>query len=1207
MLSSAKYKILLLLLLIPALTFALDAYEPDGSASNATVIPVNGTIQFHTIAPAADIDWYVFNATVGSKYLIRTSNLSGGADTVLSVYKNDSTTLIGYSDDVSLSVDVSSAFLFVPTANGTYYITVNDFSSSTNGANYSISVNRSGRLLPYLISPLSNITVNQSEEFNFSAGVTCSGGPCTDITATLDPKETLDGDPVVTVPKLDPQVASEIKKFGEASVIVQVNEGVTADRILSDMKKELKKGTAEFSKEEFESVSATVGSKKDWFSGNVSPVILEKLVEDPRIKKISFDYVMDATLSDSIPLIRANSVWNQSVNNISLNGSGQTVCVIDTGINYSHPDFTGAYLGGYDFVNNDGDPMDDHGHGSHVSGIIASRNETYRGVAPGAKIIAIKALNSGGSGSTSNIIKGIEWCTGNASLYNISVISMSLGFSGTPHNIPCDSDAFASSIQSAIAANITVVIASGNDGFGSSASTYPGISTPACVPGVISVGSTTKADAFSSFGNRALMLGVLAPGSSITSTYYVSGKTTLSGTSMATPHVAGLAALLAQTWQLRYNRTLTPSNIKNLIRYNGVQLSDSGTGLIYNRIDALASANAKGVVPMTAGSPFFTTTQNPSTSFDLAENASQNFTWLVTANYSSGGRYEFFAVFEDNNSDYNITSKINVSIRDLIAPGINLSSPLNQTYNRSNLTIIINTTGSDVDTVWFNNETANETYIIPVNRTFSDGNHTIIAWVNDSSGNINSTNVSFTIDTTAPLLTLNSPSNNTVSGNSSTEFNFTATDQLSLPFNCSLYFNSTLNRTNSSVLNNTLTNFTLNLSEGTYNWSIRCTDQAGNTNLSQNRNLTIDLSSPTLSIISPANTTYTTAQVRVNISASDLTLDSIWFYNGTANESYSSSVVRNSSEGSNTVIAYANDSVGRINSTNVSFLVDTTSPAFTSIQNLTIANGSAVGVQFNATDSNNISNWSINNSNFSINSTGHFKNSTSLAIGVYLVNLTATDGPGNNASAVIFVNVTPNPKILTTSILPAALFNGSTVQLYLTASNFSALWANISLPNGSIVNLTLSNGSNTSFSNTNLTGTYTVTFYANGSAGDIVNTTGSFATYATRSFSVNVTPYNSTGINSSFYSYLNSTLITNDSNSSGIFSVSIFDSNVTLNFSAFQDRVRVDLRSVNISNEFGKIFGLDEIGANGSYLGEYGVKNNYTFSNATITINYSNL
>jgi|GEM_PF-1392633 len=718
----------------------LTNYEPNDDAGEAKWISVKGKRQLHAIHPSGDNDWMKFNATNGSKYLIKTSNLTGGTDTIMYLYDTDGNTLIGYNDDTSANVDIASSIMFVPDSNGTYYVRVRNYYSGFSGGFYEIAVTEMGRLHPYLRSPTSNISVDQYSLFNFSAGVRCVGGPCYNVTGILDPKEE---------DNVGKMVLDEINETGYADVIVKLKgKKNKAEDVLS--------GLSLSQSDELKDKDFRLKNKYtiyNGFSGKISKKGLEKLKKDQMVEKIYYDYPVYASLDYSVPLIRANDTHAIQVEGINITGEGETVCVVDTGVNYNHPDFAGGvYVGGYDFVNHDSNPMDDHGHGSHVAGIIASQDSTYGGVAPGAKIAAVKVLNSGGSGSTSNVIAGIEWCTDNAETYNISVISMSLG-SQIRHSMPCTEDLRADAISAAIAKNITVVIASGNDYWGNGANP-PGVETGACVPGAISVGATTKSDNFADYGNRVLMLTIVAPGSSIMSTDYDGTHRTMTGTSMATPHVSGVIALMQQATKLKYNRTLTVEQVTNQLVYNGVPLKDTGgTELTYTRADAYDAVNAKGVVPMNSGEPFYTITQNPSNSFNLADGETMNLTWEVNATIY-GGSHEFFVAFEDNVSDGNATPSVYVFVNKTEGPAITIVSPANKSYNDNS--ILVNISAADpvgVDQIWFFNGTDNQSYTSPVYVDYPEGSSTLIAYANDTGGHESETNVTFSIDSVPPVIT----------------------------------------------------------------------------------------------------------------------------------------------------------------------------------------------------------------------------------------------------------------------------------------------------------------------------------------------------------------------------------------------------------------------------------------------------------------------
>ena len=220
-------------------------------------------------------------------------------------------------------------------------------------------------------------------------------------------------------------------------------------------------------------------------------------------------------------------------------GSGVEVYVIDTGVDWTYTSqFNDIKSTGFDAVGGDGwadgrwtivdgNPMDCHGHGTHVAGTVASKDY---GVAPDATIIGVRVLSCSGSGSYSDVIDGIDWVTYQKSLKPSTpmVINMSLGggYSSLVNNAVAD----------AVAAGIIVVVAAGNE------YTLASSKSPASAPDAITVGSSMSNDNISSFSNYGDAVDIFAPGSSIKSTTYGGGTGTMSGTSMASPHVAGIAA-----------------------------------------------------------------------------------------------------------------------------------------------------------------------------------------------------------------------------------------------------------------------------------------------------------------------------------------------------------------------------------------------------------------------------------------------------------------------------------------------------------------------------------------------------------------------------------------------------------------------------------------------------------------------------------------
>lgn len=345
------------------------------------------------------------------------------------------------------------------------------------------------------------------------------------------------------------------------------------------------------------------------FSGIVSKNALNSLMNNREVKAIYSSRILKISLSESVPLINSDTTWKIYVSNNNITGKNSTVCVIDTGVNYTHSALGGCLgsgckvIGGYDYVNNDATPMDDNGHGTHVSGIISS-NGTTKGVAPDSNLIALKACDSSGNCPDAKIISSMQWCNLNSSTYNIKAISISIFDSGKyPPNCPTWLD---EEINDARNRNISVFISSGNNGY------KDGISHPACSPNATSIGATydkadmsatwitpdpdctdnpTKVDQVGCGSNRASILDLLAPGAKISSTSIDGTYEERLGTSMAAPHVAGIAALMQQAANLT-NQSLTPSQTESIMKRTGKPIYDSASGLTFPRIDAYRSVMA---------------------------------------------------------------------------------------------------------------------------------------------------------------------------------------------------------------------------------------------------------------------------------------------------------------------------------------------------------------------------------------------------------------------------------------------------------------------------------------------------------------------------------------------------------------------------------------------------------------------------------------
>ncbi|MET7986761.1 S8 family peptidase [Streptomyces sp. NPDC005281] len=239
-------------------------------------------------------------------------------------------------------------------------------------------------------------------------------------------------------------------------------------------------------------------------------------------------------------------------------GAGVTVYVIDTGIRITHRDFGGRASYGWDFVDDDGTAQDGNGHGTHVAGTVAG---TSYGVAKKARVVAVRVLDDKGAGSTAQVIAGIDWVTRHARKPAVANLSL-----GGYANAQLDT-----AVRNSIASGVTYTVAAGNSGL--PASLY----SPARVAQALTVGATDRSDARASFSDTGSSLDLFAPGVDITSTSYTgdTARATYSGTSMASPHAAGAAALY-----LADHLRATPAQVAKALVRRAVpgKVSDAGPG-----------------------------------------------------------------------------------------------------------------------------------------------------------------------------------------------------------------------------------------------------------------------------------------------------------------------------------------------------------------------------------------------------------------------------------------------------------------------------------------------------------------------------------------------------------------------------------------------------------------------------------------------------
>ncbi|MEV0242484.1 S8 family peptidase [Streptomyces sp. NPDC050674] len=312
------------------------------------------------------------------------------------------------------------------------------------------------------------------------------------------------------------------------------------------------------------SVDKTFGKALNGYSATLSATEARQLAADPAVATVEQNQRV------TLAATQTNAPWGlDRVDQASLPlsgtytypdsaGSGVTVYVIDTGVRITHQQISGRASYGYDAVDGDITASDGNGHGTHVATTIAG--STY-GVAKKAKIVGVRVLNNSGSGTTAGVIAGIDWVTQNHSGPSVANMSLGGGASAT----------LDTAVRNSIASGVTYAVAAGNS------STTASSSSPARVSEAITVGATTSTDAKASYSNYGSALDIFAPGSSITAGWYTSdtATNTISGTSMATPHVAGAAAVY-----LAGHTSSTPAQVATALVNGAVtgKVTSAGSG-----------------------------------------------------------------------------------------------------------------------------------------------------------------------------------------------------------------------------------------------------------------------------------------------------------------------------------------------------------------------------------------------------------------------------------------------------------------------------------------------------------------------------------------------------------------------------------------------------------------------------------------------------
>ena len=401
------------------------------------------------------------------------------------------------------------------------------------------------------------------------------------------------------------------------------------------------------------------------------------------VKALHFDRKVHATIDPAIELIGAPAVWPA----FGTQGEGIRVGIIDSGIDYLHPALGGGFgpgfkvAGGFDIVNDDSDPMDDNGHGTHVAGIVAANADTVKGVAPRATLYAYKALDATGTGTDSDIIEAIERTVdpdqNDDDTDRLDVVNMSLG---SEEGSPTDPTSIA--VNNATQLGVVFCVAAGNSGgrtpvegeennyFFDGSQT---ISSPGTAELAITVGASVLQDTLAFFSSRgpnrmsfSIKPEVLAPGVDINSTYLGSGFRVLSGTSMATPMVAGVAVLIRSI-----HPSWTPAMVKSAIVNKAKDIGRSAYLQGGGRVQALNAVSAKTLLtPSTLSygldDPAATTWTSPKTLYVFNKHTATQSYAVVTTGTLPGISLDvspsFFSIPANDSLMVTVTLSVNNSL-----------------------------------------------------------------------------------------------------------------------------------------------------------------------------------------------------------------------------------------------------------------------------------------------------------------------------------------------------------------------------------------------------------------------------------------------------------------------------------------------------------------------------------------------------------------
>ncbi|MCL7412550.1 MAG: S8 family serine peptidase [ANME-2 cluster archaeon] len=748
-----------------------------------------------------------------------------------------------------------------------------------------------------------------------------------------------------------------------------------------------------------------------------------------------------ASTAWGVTMINAPQVWD-----LEINGTGINVSIIDSGMDYTHPDLADSYLLGYDFVNIDSDPLDDNGHGTHVAGIIAGNgaNGTNTGVAPGVNLLVAKVLDNNGIGDLLKVIQASEWSIENGA----DIISMSFG--ATTHQ-----DYMTDMVDNIVASGVIPVIAAGNSGPSSSTITCPGDEENA-----ITVGASDTSDIIFSNSSRGPVTGingtytkpdVVAPGVGIVSTSITGvSYTSMSGTSMATSHVSGAAALVLQA-----DPDLTPLEIRRLLEDTAIDLgtagkdNESGSGRIdvYRAIsiqppdvsgvsitpnptdvNAVLNATISDLFNNISYVDFYIDDDsNNSTVLSASDGAFdsryENVTGIINISTLSDGTYVITIRAKDSLDNWNNNTNISFTV-DTNPPWINLTFPAGNyiqngtiiQFNISdllltNVTISINSTQANYS------NTTNKTFLPPYEINTSGWNESvyrITIWANDSLGHERILSYQFEIDDTLPTITSIEHNatgiidqgytlwvNLTGAGGNISYFRIIGTE-----------INQPLSRITSNYYS---TNFPIpqGIEVNSSNLTGYLIDRAGNLNSSNaSTTISIDSLSPRINLTSPANISYIRSGTIIHFTISDTFLANVTYslnsiqvnYTNITHQTFPAPYQINTTgwnESSFDLTIWANDSLNHIAISNYHIIVDNNDPDLTITSPSPDHSTTSTSVTIQGT-SDVDADITINGVLVASNN-GTFTQTYSLVLGHNKFTINATDTAGNVNSTVLTV------------------------------------------------------------------------------------------------------------------------------------------------------------------------------------------------------------